>query len=786
MFDLIREHQLNIMLVLCAFCALMAILLLITRFLPRRRKWILVMMELTSMILLAFDRTAYIYRGDGSDPGFVMVRVSNFMVFFLTSAIVLCSNLYITNLLLTDGHLEKMPRRLIIAQFGAIAGMLLAVISAFSGLYYYFDENNVYHRGDGFLIAYLIPVIIPILQYTVILQYRKLFSRLIYFSLTLYIFVPIIFGIMQVFTYGISLVNMAMALVSIALYIFVYLDINNEVISAHKVEVANLEKEHQSMRRLFDQTATSFVTAVEKRDEYQIGHSVRVADLAKKIARSDGKGEEECDEVYYTALLHDLGMIGIPDSILKKEDKLTDEERDIMHQRPVFTAEILSSISEYPYLEKGARHVYERYDGLGYPDGLKGNDIPEISRIIAVADGYDTMTRKQRFREPLTYQAVREEFVKVAGKQFDPHFSDIMIRIMDEEQRKEDNNDASSIESEITCKDYRENVTCGIHVTENEKVIHFFCGKMPSKENACSAPSIILFDSYDKHVHDNDKAIKAYGYLEYGEAWFDGNYVSTSARNMEVKVREDSLDPSLKENEYRITAKRYEDHVSIIMSDHVRTVDIIMALPYNSKAAYIGLTGENCKIRDITVEKTGKKTAEGEIREIVSKISYINRLESDLKNVQIDRFRSASTSAIPVKDEALIEFHSMSLPSATLVWHCPYVVIFSSKDGRVDGEDYREYALIKLNGEIGGDDALARNQFYMKKTDDFPGWDSWKEKNKKGMEYSISLRKRGNKVVLNATNLGVEVRNTTVLPSDEAVYAALTGDEVAITDIRIK
>ena len=611
MFDLIREHQLDIMLVLCAFCALMAILLLITRFLPRRKKWILVMMELTSMILLAFDRTAYIYRGDGSDPGFVMVRVSNFMVFFLTSAIVLCFNLYITNLLLTDGHLEKMPRRLIIAQFGAIAGMLLAVISAFSGLYYYFDENNVYHRGDGFLIAYLIPVIIPILQYTVILQYRKLFSRLIYFSLTLYIFVPIIFGIMQVFTYGISLVNMAMALVCIALYIFAYLDINNEVISAHKVEVANLEKEHQSMRRLFDQTATSFVT-------------------------------------------------------------------------------------------------------------------------------------------------------------------------------KEDNNDASSIESEITCKDYRENVTCGIHVTENEKVIHFFCGKMPSKENACSAPSIILFDSYDKHVHDNDKAIKAYGYLEYGEAWFDGNYVSTSARNMEVKVREDSLDPSLKENEYRITAKRYEDHVSIIMSDHVRTVDIIMALPYNSKAAYIGLTGENCKIRDITVEKTGKKTAEGEIREIVSKISYINRLESDLKNVQIDRFRSASTSAIPVKDEALIEFHSMSLPSATLVWHCPYVVIFSSKDGRVDGEDYREYALIKLNGEIDGDDALARNQFYMKKTDDFPGWDSWKEKNKKGMEYSISLRKRGNKVVLNATNLGVEVRNTTVLPSDEAVYAALTGDEIAITDIRIK
>ena len=111
----------------------------------------------------------------------------------------------------------------------SLLGMILAVISAFTGLYYYFDESNTYHRGSGFLIAYIIPVVCPIMQYTVIRQYRKVFSKLIYISLNLYIFVPIACGILQIFTYGISIVNMSMVAVSVALYIFTYLDINNTV-----------------------------------------------------------------------------------------------------------------------------------------------------------------------------------------------------------------------------------------------------------------------------------------------------------------------------------------------------------------------------------------------------------------------------------------------------------------------------------------------------------------------------------------------------------------------------
>ena len=204
MFEFIFEHQLNIMLALCAICGMMAILLLITRFLSRRRKWILIGMELVATLLLGFDRAAYIYRGDLSSKGYIMVRLSNMMVFFLTSAIVLAFNLYLADLLVGDGKLRTLPIRLKLTQLFSLIGMFLAIVSHFTGLYYYFDENNVYHRGKGFLIAYIIPVIMPLLQYSVIRQYKNKLSRLIYISLVIYIFVPIIVGIIQIFTYGLS------------------------------------------------------------------------------------------------------------------------------------------------------------------------------------------------------------------------------------------------------------------------------------------------------------------------------------------------------------------------------------------------------------------------------------------------------------------------------------------------------------------------------------------------------------------------------------------------------
>ena len=141
------------MLILCGACGILVFLLINTRFLKRSRKAILIFMELLALFLLWFDRLAYVYSGDTSHKGYVMVRVSNFLVFFLTSAIVLGFNLYIADLLKNEGKCEQLPKRMYLASSMSVAGMLLAVVSAYTNLYYYFDEANQYQRGRGFLIA---------------------------------------------------------------------------------------------------------------------------------------------------------------------------------------------------------------------------------------------------------------------------------------------------------------------------------------------------------------------------------------------------------------------------------------------------------------------------------------------------------------------------------------------------------------------------------------------------------------------------------------------------------
>ena len=778
-FEIIREHQLNIMLCLTAICMMMAVLLLMSHYLSRRRKWELTLMELFAAVLLACDRATYIYEGDTSAFGGTMTSLSNFMVFFLKPVILLVFNLYLTDLFLNEGKLQKIPLRLRLVNLGAVIGMGLVILSHFTGFYYYFDDLNQYHRGAGFLVSYAVPVICPLIQFSVIRQYRERFSRLIYLSLVFYIFIPLVFGIIQFFTYGISVVTMAMVLVSIFLYMFIYLDINNEAQRAHALEVGNLQKEQQSMKRLFDQTVTAFVRAVEKRAARSKGHSARVAQVARMIAVQAGKNAEECDEVYYAALLHDVGITGIPDTLLRKTKDLTDAEHRLKRSKPEMSAEILSCITEYPYLSEGAHYCRERYDGTGYPEGRRGTDIPEISRIIAVADAYDSMITGKHSQTPLSYQVVREELIKGAGVEFDPQFAEIMVQIMDEKRTEQGDIEPAQIETELTCHAYRETVSAGIPVEETITRIRF---ESEALEGSFSAPSLIVFDAYDRHIHSDTRTIEAYHYLEYAELWFDGHTVSTNTRNMRVQVKEEGSAQG-----YEVTAGRFEDHISVRMQSPERTVEIILALPDNSKAAYIGVTGEHCHIRGLTVEKTGEVTSAETIPKIVEKITYTDRLESDLPNLQIDHPRSAATRGIAVENELTLQFHTMTLPSGNLVWHCPYIVLFDARDGQVGGKDYKEFTLIKLNGESASGTRDVENNLRMKRHDSFPGWNVWKQKHKEGLECTVHFVRRGGRITVTTENLGLSIEHTLLLPDkQQPVYAALTGDEVALTDIRVR
>ena len=194
-----------------------------------------------------------------------------------------------------------------------------------------------------------------------------------------------------------------------------------------------VEKKTMEYEELFIQVVESLATAIDAKDTYTNGHSVRVAEYSKEIAKRYGYNEEKQDAVFMMGLLHDVGKIGIPDSVINKPARLTDEEFALIKTHPSVGARILSNIKKMPRLADGARWHHERYDGKGYPDGLAGEDIPEESRMIAVADAYDAMTSNRSYRRSLSQEVVRGEIEKGKGTQFDPQFADIMIQMIDED-----------------------------------------------------------------------------------------------------------------------------------------------------------------------------------------------------------------------------------------------------------------------------------------------------------------------------------------------------------------
>ena len=188
-----------------------------------------------------------------------------------------------------------------------------------------------------------------------------------------------------------------------------------------------------STQRLFREMIEALADTIDAKDKYTRGHSHRVADYAWGIARRAGKSEEYQRDIYYMAQLHDIGKIGIPSSLINKHDRLTDEEYASMKQHTTIGSAILAHVKEMPELVSAARHHHERYDGKGYPDGLSGTAIPEKVRIIAVADAYDAMTSKRSYRDALPQDLVRQEIANGRGTQFDPHFADIMLKMIDED-----------------------------------------------------------------------------------------------------------------------------------------------------------------------------------------------------------------------------------------------------------------------------------------------------------------------------------------------------------------
>ncbi len=196
---------------------------------------------------------------------------------------------------------------------------------------------------------------------------------------------------------------------------------------------AEVERKTQEIEGLSLHVVHSLADAIDAKDAYTKGHSGRVADYSREIAKRFGYSAERQEEIYMMGLLHDVGKIGVPDEVINKPGKLTDEEFAKIKTHPGRGARILENIKEMPKLATGARWHHERYDGRGYPDGLAGENIPEEARIIAVADAYDAMTSHRSYRDVIPQEVVKGELEKGSGTQFDPRFAAIMLEIIKED-----------------------------------------------------------------------------------------------------------------------------------------------------------------------------------------------------------------------------------------------------------------------------------------------------------------------------------------------------------------
>jgi len=570
---------------------------------------------------------------------------------------------------------------------------------------------------------------------------------------------------------------------------------NRKIDKLADAEIEHVTEKQKFSQRLFEQTATALVNAIDAKDTYSHGHSIRVAQYSEKIARALGKDDDECYRIYYAALLHDVGKIGIQNAILNKKGKLTPEEYETIKAHPVMGYQILSSITEYPYLSLGAHHHHERYDGKGYPAHLKGEDIPEIARIISVADAYDAMSSNRSYRDAIPQQIIREEIIKGAGTQFDPKFAKIMQQLIDKDveylMREKITNKKLIEKGELYCSSFRSDITEGILLTPWLTKIHFLLKNHKNVEKSRGA-AFVLFDSLDGHVHTEERAVKEMNYFEYGTVWMNGVVESSALRKVQTDIITHEPDGGklLKARDgkiYDVEAVKFKDHVMITIDDGERTVKIILALPDSTRYVYLGITGEHCSLTEGRIDRTPDRINKDYIPRIAEAISYIEGKDGDVPSVQVDAHRTEATDGIPVTNRLDVSFHTMSLPTARLIWHCPYLVLFYSDDGIVQGTNYKEYSLVRLDGELIDTAKDGINDLTVEKSELFKGWDAWKDANKKGMDCAVSIERSGDTITMTTTNFGIYVKNDTrINDAHGTVYFALTGDQCAITNIRIK
>lgn len=224
--------------------------------------------------------------------------------------------------------------------------------------------------------------------------------------------------------------NIIITIVIASGLLILYLLLTRIVYKASKTLVnqnQTLMKQKQALEISYNNTITTLTNVVDAKDSYTAGHSDRVTKLSVSIGKSLRLDDKQLHDLKLAALFHDIGKIGTPDKILLKPGKLTDEEFSVIKKHPVLGAHILNDINYLSSAIPSIRHHHERYDGYGYPDGIKGDAIPLGARIIAVSDTYDAMISDRPYRNGMAHDKVISEIIANKGSQFDPVIVDAFV-----------------------------------------------------------------------------------------------------------------------------------------------------------------------------------------------------------------------------------------------------------------------------------------------------------------------------------------------------------------------
>lgn len=789
--NFIIEHQLNFMMVLGGICAFIFLFLLTMRMSESNKKKSFLRIAFWSMTLLFSDRAAYLYAGDVSVKNYWMVRIFNFLAYVS----ILMSEASFTDYLYTlvdTHHIEKNKTRLLrISKLLVVIGLIVLVISQFTGFYYTFDQNNNYVLGNGIAVSIFITSSINVLQVAFLICNRSAFKKRILIALFIFMGLPTVGGIIESVLSGVAMLTVCMGISSILLYFFALYEQNNKLLSASNNELQAVKELQEKTNELLHQTVEALASAIDAKDEYTHGHSTRVARYSKQIAQMAGFSPEECEDIYLSALLHDTGKIGIDDNIINKKGRLSDEEFAVIKQHPVLGDNILSNITLSPVLEIGARYHHERYDGTGYPEGLKGEDIPQIARIIAVADAYDAMTSKRSYRDQIAQQTVREEIVKGIGTQFDPEYARLMLHLidLDGEFRMRENSEEAVFGDRFLFDfdEYNTEVSAALRITDCISTIEI--RYKSHNTDPSSVPSIQLFDSLDGGYYTDDFLKKEMNFTFYGSICLDGTVTQGEVR----KVQKTSTPLMYNDGdggvmmEATISMVKVDDHLSVKISKRDGKEVIICALNDKSRYVYMAFTGKHCMMDILSVSIEQHPVRPSYIPRIAEEISYIDGPQGDIPNIQIDGWRSANSEPLEVKKGTELTFDSLSLPSAVRVWHCPIVCLFTSDDGTIGGPNYNEICFVRLDGESWSETHDNKNLLALNKDETFENWNVWKKKNKDGVKCRVSMDYTDKEICVKTECAGLHVENRTIMSVKTKklgkLYFFLTGDQCAITNV---